>query len=541
MSKPSSFSTICTSNCAFELVGLLLSLSVFHPDETIYILCDTKTKGIIDTMTPQPKLQIKWVIELDKYGGMNRQMMDKMGIWSNFQMSKSLVIKYALRTHPDTLFLDCDIIITHCINGIDMSKDIGVSPQFISKRYIDETGYYNGGMLWTKNTNVPDDWILFTKKSRYFDQASIEDLVRKYSHFEFGEEYNLQAWRMYLSNEDKQTIANHITSSDTLYYKNKPLRFIHTHFHDARFKQFNECIIHHLSSSKMYKVLAIIYRVINNKWILKIPKQPMKGWGQHNNDSYRELPLLMKKQNTDLDVRYVNNTRHCWLDPNILTYDRPTLEWCNDEVPQCSLMLLGNGDIEKEGKYLKNKIPRLNIKPWIFWPRRPVLVEKILKEISHMTFEERPNESIFIGNFENSVQKNFRTNTNWGDVVSEYHCTAGSKHKFTHEEYLMKLGHSRYGLCLRGYGSKCHREVELMALGTVPIVTPDVNVSSYMDPLIENTHYILLKTPDDFKRIVTSITSEKWTKMSLACREWYQKNVHSENCWRTMIENILYT
>ena len=169
------------------------------------------------------------------------------------------------------------------------------------------------------------------------------------------------------------------------------------------------------------------------------------------------------------------------------------------------------------------------------------MVEKILKELTYMTFEERPNESIFIGNFENSVQKNFRTNTNWGDVVSEYHCTAGSKHKFTHEEYLMKLGHSRYGLCLRGYGSKCHREVELMALGTVPIVTPDVNVSSYMDPLIENTHYILVETPDDFKRIVTSITSEKWTKMSLACREWYQKNVHSENCWRTMIENILYT
>jgi len=96
-------------------------------------------------------------------------------------------------------------------------------------------------------------------------------------------------------------------------------------------------------------------------------------------------------------------------------------------------------------------------------------------------------------------------------------------------------------LCLRGYGSKCHREVELMALGTVPIVTPDVNVSSYMDPLIENTHYILVKTPDDFKRIVTSITNEQWTKMSMACREWYQKNVNSENCWRTMIENILYT
>ena len=43
MSKPSSFSSICTSNCAFELVGLLLSLSVYHPNEKMFILCDTET------------------------------------------------------------------------------------------------------------------------------------------------------------------------------------------------------------------------------------------------------------------------------------------------------------------------------------------------------------------------------------------------------------------------------------------------------------------------------------------------------------------
>ena len=55
--KPSSFSTICTSNCAFELIGLLLSLSIFHTNDSIYILSDSKTKKIIDEMTPQPKLK----------------------------------------------------------------------------------------------------------------------------------------------------------------------------------------------------------------------------------------------------------------------------------------------------------------------------------------------------------------------------------------------------------------------------------------------------------------------------------------------------
>lgn len=543
MSKPSSFSSICTSNCAFELVGLLLSLSLYHPNERMFILCDTKTKEIIENTTPQPRLQITWFIELDKYDGMNRQIMTEKGVWTEFQMAKATVIKYALQYSTDTLFLDSDIILTDGIDDIDTSKDLGVSPQFITQEHIDKTGFYNGGMLWTKNKNVPDDWITFTKTSRYFDQASIEDLAKKYSYFEFGENYNLQCWRLMLSPETPQKIANHINSvvNDKLYYKNNPLKFVHTHFLDKRFEQFNNLIIQHLSHAKMYKVLAIVYRVINNKWVLKIPKQPIQGLGRHNNDSYRELPLLMKLQNKDVDIKYDNKTIHCWLEPNILTYDRPTLEWCNQEIVTSSLLLLGNGDVEVEGRQLKDKIPTLNISPWIFWPRKPMLLEKVLKQNGILNHTDRTIESIFIGNFENSVQEKFRkTDDSWDNVLTEYHCTEGQQHKFTHEEYLMKLRGSKYGLCLRGYGSKCHREVELMAFGTVPIVTPEVSISSYMEPLIENKHYILVKTPEELKQKVASIDKEQWVNMSLACYEWYQRNVHSKNCWKNMIERILY-
>ncbi len=544
MSKPSSFSSICTSNCVFELVGLLLSLSVFHPNEKMFILCDTKTKEIVDNITPQPRLQITWFIELDKYDGMDRSIMTRKGIWSDFQMEKANVIKYALRHTTDTLFLDSDIILTDCINDIDLSKELGVSPQFITLEHTNKTGFYNGGMLWTKNDNVLNDWIEFTKSSRYFDQASIEDLVKKYSYFEFGENYNLQCWRLLLSSESHQQIANHITSipNGKLFYKKKPLKFVHTHFLDNRFEQFNNLIIQHLTNAKMYKMLAIIYRVIHNKWVLKIPKQPILGLGRHNNDSYRELPLLMMLQNKDVELKYDDKTIHCWLEPNILTYDRPTLEWCNQEIVSSSLMLLGNGDVEIEGKELKTKIPTLNIKPWFFWPRKPMLMEKVLKQKGVLSNNERTIESIFIGNIENNVQEKFRKTTeSWETVLTEYHCTKGKQHKFTHEAYLMKLRGAKYGLCLRGYGSKCHREVELMAFGTVPIVTPEVSVTSYMEPLIENTHYILVKTPEELKEKLANIGEEQWSNMSSACYEWYQRNVHSKNCWKNMIEHILYT
>ena len=122
MTAPSSFSTMCTSNCAFELIGLLLSLSIFHPDAQVYILTDTKTKQIISEISPPPKLNINYFIELDKYDGMNRQIMENNGIWSDFQMSKANIIKYALVVHADTLLLDSDIIITDVIDDIDVTK-----------------------------------------------------------------------------------------------------------------------------------------------------------------------------------------------------------------------------------------------------------------------------------------------------------------------------------------------------------------------------------------------------------------------------------
>ena len=539
--KPSSFCSMCTSTCAFELKGLLLSLSVYHTDETIYIMSDSKTKKLVEEMTPKPRLNIKWFVELDEYDGLNRMMMEQKGLFTKFLMSKPNIIKKTLEYEKDTLFLDSDIIILDELNDIDDTKELGVSPQFIKQETIDETGYYNAGCLWTKSKELPDDWIKYSETSRYFEQASIEDLVKKYSYFEFGENYNLQCWRYILSPEGPRKISSHISSDKgVVMYKDKPLKFIHTHFLDQRFNDFNNLLVNHINNAKIYKILLIIFRVIKDKWIIKIPKQPIQDMGNHKNDSFRELPELIKKYNKDIDIQITDNSIHCWLEPNILLYDRPTLEWCNKEILNASLFLLGNGDIGLEGKELNKKIK--HVKPWIFWPRKPKIVEKILEENGILNYEERNIESIFIGNFENPVQEKYRNvNDDWENVLSEYHCTKGDKHKFTNDAYLMKLRSSKYGLCLRGYGSKCHREVELMAFGTIPVVSPEVSIESYMEPLIENIHYLRIKNSIDFKQKIENMDENKWNEMSKECYEWYQRNVYSKNCWNNMINNILYT
>ena len=538
MGKPNSFCFISTFNCHNELVGMLLSLSIHHNNATVYGFVDSKTLDLLNNLIP--KIQLNLIVRntLDKYSNKNRQQMVSEKLWDEFQMQKSNVIEFALLSSTDTLFLDSDILFLAPITNIDKTKEIGLSPHYVKKNNTDEVGYYNGGCLWTKNKDIPNDWRYFTKFSRYHDQASLEDLAKKYSHQEFGEEINFMPWRVLIGVNPQQVVNNINIKDNRLNYKNKEIVFLHTHFNDQRFVQVNNIFINALRKLKRYKELMIIDRIINDKWIIKMPKQPRMGIWNHKNDSFRELALLLQKNNNDVKMELIDNG-HCWLGNNILLYDRPTQEWFNQDLINSSLILLGNGDINVEGKLLKDN--GLNVKPWIFWPRRPFIVEKYLSENNRKTFIERNIESIFIGNIENSTQQQFRiTNKSWENVLHEYHCTIGNQHKFTQQEYIEKLSNAKYGLALRGYGSKCHREVELMALGTVPIVTPEVSIRSYMNPPEENVHYIKATTPDEFKKKISTITEKDWEIMSKNCYEWYKNNVHSKNSMNIVLTKILY-
>ena len=404
MTPPDSFCFICTHNSCFELTGMLLSLSIHHKNAKVYGLIDTQTNKDLENMTPKLHLSLDLRVTLDKYANKNRIQMVDEKIWDEFQMQKAEVIRIALEKSRDTLFLDSDIIFLAPITCINKTKEIALSPHYVKKSNTDEVGYFNGGCMWTKNKNVPDDWIEFTKTSRYHDQASIEDLARKYPNQLLGEEINFMPWRVLLADNPQEVINNVNINYNAVNYKTKPIIFLHTHFLDSRFAQVNNMFINALKKLKRYKELMIIERIINKKWVITIPRQPREGIWRHANDSFRELAMLISKNNSDVIVD-LTESGHCWLKPNILLYDRPTHEWFDKEVNSASLTLLGNGDIDKEGKMLI--LNNMNVKPWIFWPRRPFIMEKLLNESCRRVFDERNIESIFIGNIENSTQGQF--------------------------------------------------------------------------------------------------------------------------------------
>lgn len=527
MRAPSSFCTICTNACGRELFGFLLTLSLHHKDVPVFVTCDSETKAYIDECTPQPRLRITWNVSLDQYSNKTRYQMEQEKIWSDFQMEKANAIGDALTVHPDTLFIDCDTFILDRM-FVDDTKQLGVSPQFIDDENVEKSGYYNGGMLWTNQRDLPNRWKEFTKTSRYYDQASIENLVKVYDTFEFDDSYNVHTWRFVVGKEDYTPMLR--ARDGKIYFGDRPVKFLHAHFNkDFHIEQIS-LFVDKMREAKMWRELLIVFRIRHGAWIMAIPKQPRRGMFNHVDDSFRELAVLFAEKNRDVEIVRVD-ADHCHLVPSVLLYDRPTIQWVNGAAVSFPMTLLGNGDIEVEGKMFTN-----GVRPWIFWPRRPSILEKC---IERLPWDERTSESIFIGNFENNVQKRYRTTVDWSNSVSEYHCTSGSVHVFTQEEYLDRLKRSKFGLCIRGFGSKCHREVELMAMGTVPLITDHVTIHSYQEPPVENVHYVRVKTPEDLKQKVADISPEKWDEMSRACHDWYMRNVHSDRAWTTMIKNLL--
>ena len=184
----------------------------------------------------------------------------------------------------------------------------------------------------------------------------------------------------------------------------------------------------------------------------------------------------------------------------------------------------------KKGLFGNPKPIGANSVSWSFWARRPRLVESMLNK----TFEKNKGV-VFYGCVENEVQKSNRTRYDWSKACDEF--VMSDKATFSEQEYLDKLSEARYGLCLAGYGKKCHREVECMALGTVPIVSSEVDMDNYASKPIEGVHYLRVSSPEDLLNKVKGV--KNWLEMSEACKKWFLENSSVDGMWQLTKKFVL--
>ena len=264
---------------------------------------------------------------------------------------------------------------------------------------------------------------------------------------------------------------------------------------------------------------------VNTKPILILPQQPEGSFFGHAGDSFRELARMWMVKGY-VKIVEDKHAHHVWLHGigNTLLYDRPTYEWLDQSPP--------DEKTYKKGLF-GNPAPPSGGKSWSFWPRRPAIVEEMSTTSAPSTsFGDRSQSLVLYGRIENATQKKRRP-MNWAAACSEFVMPVGGDkaYPFSQREYLEKLTDAKFGLCLPGYGWKCHREVECMAMGCVPIVSPDVDMKNYANPPVKGEHYFVADTPEEARKLATTTDEETWTKMSAAGRAWWAENCSCDGMW----------
>lgn len=254
----------------------------------------------------------------------------------------------------------------------------------------------------------------------------------------------------------------------------------------------------------------------------------LHGIMNHSGDTFREMVALWGERGY-VNIVQSSETGHCWWDEigGVLLYDRPTPRWWNSETPY-QMALFGNcappgPDFQRQSL-------------WSFWPRSPREIEGVAERCDNLRgYDSRSIGSLFLGKIENGVQKAARTGVDWSTSVELFSMpidSTGAPYPYTQKQYLEKLCQARYGLCLPGFGPKCNREIEYFACGTVPIVTPGVDMKGYLVPPVEGVHYFTAKTPADVQRIVKETDPKVWARMSTACRTWWRNYASAEGMFR---------
>ena len=264
--------------------------------------------------------------------------------------------------------------------------------------------------------------------------------------------------------------------------------------------------------------------------VIIMPPKTMKfGFFGHKGDSFREL-VDMWAEKGYVERKEDPTAVQCWLGGigKTLLYDRPTWSWL-EKAPEpeqtFKTCLAGNPDPTEKGG-----------KPWIFWPRQPRLVEKVAATLKGV--EDRKDQLVFFGRVENDAQGKYRQDiSGWSNLCSKFSMPVGAKEPYMYgpEEYLLALQASKFGLCLRGFGPKCNREIELLAIGTVPLVTPGVDITNYAEPLLDGIHVLCVSDPADAKAKMATISNVQWETMSKAGHMWWKRNASVEGSWTRTI------
>lgn len=249
--------TMATKECVSELALLHRSLRTFHPELPLFIGCTRDAAATPAAADLQKDPLVQWVPCLDQYGPTihRREMERQAGTWyasrhTDFMMEKSHLLELALATvgpTPTVAFLDCDITLLGELPYVPASAVVALSEHRIRDGDEKLFGCFNGGYIVVSDAQVLTEWRKATRTSRFFDQASLEEVASKYDPqgqlYRLPSQHNYGFWRLtqtrspsVLQEAQRFSIVTRTAPSTKeppalhLCYDSEPLCSIHTHF-----------------------------------------------------------------------------------------------------------------------------------------------------------------------------------------------------------------------------------------------------------------------------------------------------------------------
>jgi hypothetical protein len=178
--------------------------------------------------------------------------------------------------------------------------------------------------------------------------------------------------------------------------------------------------------------------------------------------------------------------------------------------------------------------------PWVYWGRHPRKLEAKIND-GIKPYDEKNIDSLFLGKIENGIQLKNRTQHDWSTAIEVFSMPVRMGDSFTwphtQDEYLEKVSQSKFGLCMPGYGPKCNREIELLGLGVIPLITDGV-CTSYHEPLIEGKHFLRVRNPSHAKEVMSECSKLRWEYISHNGRGWYERNCSRKGSFEITLRSI---
>ncbi len=282
-----------------ELVLLLRSIALFHPDMPIFILAQPIVKERLQKETGLPT-NITITLGLEQYGIYHYDVLNDLEKM-DFSSKKTNTIEQALEHHSNTLYVDADVTIASPLGLVNDSKDLGLTPAV--PELITKYGKYNAGWVFVNNKKFPHWWRNEMAKSsyRYNEQFCLNNAAKYFELFHFPPNYSFSPHRQlsYSVIKSRKWVHRFLRiNSDTdkgIVFKDKSIVSLHGRFNKTYYPYWHYFIMMHL-----YRGSPELFKLINSR-----TNHPLSGKSLVKNEIY-VLALQVNKIITSTIIRNIS-------------------------------------------------------------------------------------------------------------------------------------------------------------------------------------------------------------------------------------------